>query len=211
MKTERTILELLILLRENIEEYWEKHNHTGLCHYVDMTYYYDIITLSERDKVYDYIFKYRPNKKSSFQRHYWWPRYKLLPRIEFLDKLIKEKRNKMITPEEILKIISNGHGVDWLKNRRRYQELVWPRQKAAFLLREYTSMSFHEIAATCGYQNHATVIYSCRKVRNLCDVYKKYKNEIAELRHKIDERIGMNYKIDIFEHKHRQMLDTDFF
>ncbi len=23
----------------------------------------------------------------------------------------------MITPEEILKIIGNGHGVDWLKNR----------------------------------------------------------------------------------------------
>lgn len=93
MKTERTILELLILLRENIEGYWKKYSPAGLCFYIRKLWDENLITTNEKVEILDYIFDHRPHEQIGING-LWWDKYEIWPRIEFLDKLIKQKQNE---------------------------------------------------------------------------------------------------------------------
>lgn len=112
----------------------------------------------------------------------------------------------MITPEEILKIIGNGHGVDWITQRYRGREVVQMRYKAMYLILQYTALPPAEIGAVFA-RDRTTVLHGCKKVSNFYDIYSDYREEIDQLRQKVEERI--NYKKDTLELKHRHMLDTD--
>ena len=90
MKSERTILELLILLRENIEECWIKYSSAGLGAYVHKLGDDGLITASEKDKLLNYVYAHRPDESSGLN-DLWWYVYELWPRIESLDGLIKLK------------------------------------------------------------------------------------------------------------------------
>jgi|GEM_PF-3022814 chromosomal replication initiation ATPase DnaA len=112
----------------------------------------------------------------------------------------------MITPEEILKIIGNGHGVDWITKRYRGREVVEMRYRAMYLILQYTALSPAEVGALFA-RDRTTVLHGCKKVSNFYDIYIDYREEIDLLMHKVEER--MRQQKDMLELKHRYMLDTD--
>lgn len=80
--------------------------------------------------------------------------------------------------------------VDDLSCSRRFRSLVRPRQLAMYLCKKLTNKSLPEIGAAFGGRDHTTVIYACRKVKELLaeDPYlcESYKN--------IESRLQMNKK-----------------
>ncbi|WP_018963829.1 chromosomal replication initiator protein DnaA [Coprothermobacter platensis] len=53
-----------------------------------------------------------------------------------------------------------------LKSSKRNQDLVMPRQIAMYLIRQYTDMSYPEIAAFFNKKDHTTVMYAIGKIRD---------------------------------------------
>jgi hypothetical protein len=83
----RTIKELLILLREKLPEYIPTHCR-GLCATTLLLWVREIIDYEEMDLIDKYLLDKRP--VGTPDCGYWWPEFKLAPRLEFLDKLIAE-------------------------------------------------------------------------------------------------------------------------
>ena len=88
----RPIKELLVLLREGLPRLME--THSGLCGCIEDLRYADSINVKERDYLMEYLFKYRPIETEC--RLWWWDKFDLTPRLEFLDKLIEELTNTEI-------------------------------------------------------------------------------------------------------------------
>lgn len=96
MKKQKSIKELLILLRNN-EELFKDYLCTGLCVLSRYLWEDDIITLDEFDLLKEYIETYRPTKgkhygeSKKFSGWYWtcdeWP-----PREAWLDDEIKKQK-----------------------------------------------------------------------------------------------------------------------
>jgi len=116
----------------------------------------------------------------------------------------------MITPEEILEIIGNGHGVDWITQRYTGRKVVEMRYRAMYLMICYTSLSPAEIGAVFA-RDRTTVLHGCKKVSNFYDIYTDYREEINLLKYRVEERMRqrMRQQKDTLELKHRHMLDTD--
>jgi chromosomal replication initiator protein len=51
-----------------------------------------------------------------------------------------------------------------LQSRRRFRNIVWPRQVGMYLARRLTDLSLEQIGAYFGGRDHATVLHACRKV-----------------------------------------------
>jgi chromosomal replication initiator protein len=51
-----------------------------------------------------------------------------------------------------------------LQSRRRYQNILLPRQISMYLARSLTSLSLKEIGAYFGGRDHSTVLHACRKI-----------------------------------------------
>jgi len=82
-----------------------------------------------------------------------------------LKNMVKET-TKIISVEMIQKAISSFYHipVDDLKNKRRNQAILVPRQVAMFLSRRLTNLSLPEIGNAFGGKDHTTVLHSCRKI-----------------------------------------------
>ena len=91
----RTIKELLILLREKLPEYILKERLGSICWI--LAEIYDVeISHAEYCVLGTYIEDHKPDDAGDFCKYdedvsgFWWPYGELAPRLEFLDKLIKE-------------------------------------------------------------------------------------------------------------------------
>jgi hypothetical protein len=82
---ERTILELLIILKDEFEDDF----YPGLCLTISLMEG-DSITETERLKIYRYLVKHKPRKAKL--GYYWWTSYEKEPRINFLNRLIKHEQ-----------------------------------------------------------------------------------------------------------------------
>jgi chromosomal replication initiator protein len=51
-----------------------------------------------------------------------------------------------------------------LQSRRRYRNILVPRQVGMYLARQLTGLSLGQIGAYFGGRDHATVLHACRKV-----------------------------------------------
>jgi chromosomal replication initiator protein len=105
-----------------------------------------------------------------------------------LQDVIVEKK-KMITPEDIQKIVVEKLHVkiSEIKSKKRTKNLVFPRQIAMYLCREFTDLSFPEIGRNFGGKDHSTVIHACRQIEKLCQADGEEKAFIDRLRRQIKE------------------------
>ena len=82
----RTIKELLILLRNELPMYIGRVGSGSICLTLEILRYSGRITNDEYNVAKEYIRDHAPEGVEIFS--YWWPRYELSPRLEFLTKLI---------------------------------------------------------------------------------------------------------------------------
>lgn len=70
------------------------------------------------------------------------------------------------TVERITRRVSRYYRVDarQLQSRRRYANVLMPRQISMYLARQLTPLSLGEIGAYFGGRDHTTVLHACRKV-----------------------------------------------
>lgn len=97
-------------------------------------------------------------------------------------------QDRLIKIENIQKTVADYFQlrVSDLTSLRRTRSIVRPRQIAMAIARELTSRSFPEIAAAFNRQDHTTVLYACRKVKELrkadSNIETDYRNLMRSMR-----------------------------
>jgi chromosomal replication initiator protein len=104
-----------------------------------------------------------------------------------LAELLDDTRRKRITPDIVLRTVSDYYGVDirTLQGRGRSRNIVVPRQVAMYLLREETGISLVEIGSALGGRDHTTVIYGCEKMAEEINTDVRLRNEVLAIREKL--------------------------
>jgi len=102
---------------------------------------------------------------------------------ELLTDLLS-RNNREITVEEIQKIVGNYYNVSLasMRGKRRMQSIVFPRNVAIYLSREYTGSSLKEIGSLFGGRDHTTVIHAYNKIRKFLDKNSEFNNELINIR-----------------------------
>lgn len=72
----------------------------------------------------------------------------------------------------------------------RPQEIVWPRQVAAYLCRRFTEFSLPALGRMFGGRDHGTILHAIRAVRNRIDTNRKVKKQIELLEHLVAEMLS---------------------
>lgn len=106
---------------------------------------------------------------------------------EVLKDLISPNANVVITPELIIKTVSehfNISPVD-ISSKKKNQEVVYPRQIAMYLCRSLTDASLQNIGALLGGRDHTTIIHGYDKINNELETNKSTKNTIEVLKKKL--------------------------
>jgi chromosomal replication initiator protein len=92
------------------------------------------------------------------------------PKLDDIKRVLGESttndRQKTISPKDLLKKVADFYEitVEQLLGQRRNKELVYPRQVAAYLLREELSLSFPKIGKELGGKDHTTIMHACNKI-----------------------------------------------
>jgi chromosomal replication initiation ATPase DnaA len=96
-----------------------------------------------------------------------------------------------VTPNDLLAIVCNYFEIDVLdiKQKNRKRKIVYPRQIAIYLMREYTELSLNDIAIKFdrAVKDHTTVIHSHREIKNLYEVMPNVKSDIRNIKNIISE------------------------
>lgn len=86
-----------MLLRKELPNYINRHKCGSICWSLIEMYTDDIITSKEYRFLIDYIYDRNPNDVGNYSEYddddvigFWWPYGELVPRLEFIDKLISE-------------------------------------------------------------------------------------------------------------------------
>ncbi len=106
---------------------------------------------------------------------------------DVLKDLISPNANRVITPELIIKTVSehfNISPVD-ISSKKKSQEIVYPRQIAMYLCRSLTDTSLQAIGALLGGRDHTTIIHGYDKIVNEIDNNESTKNTIEVLKKKL--------------------------
>jgi chromosomal replication initiator protein len=95
--------------------------------------------------------------------------------------------DKPITIDFIQKKVCDVFGVKLqdIKAKKRTKELTVPRQVAMFLSKRLTDCSLSEIGKAFGGKDHATVIYSCKKVEERAEKEESFNRIVEQLSDKI--------------------------
>jgi chromosomal replication initiator protein len=103
-------------------------------------------------------------------------------RIKSVSDLIKVQ-NKEISIDLIQIIICKyfNISVEQLHSNVRKREIVQPRQIAHSLCMSLTKSSLATVGQEIGKKDHATVLNSCRTVKNLCDTESKFRSQYEEI------------------------------
>ncbi len=82
-----------------------------------------------------------------------------------LKDMVKQA-SKMVTCDMIQKAVVEFFKVPLseLRSKKRYKNIVLPRQVAMYLSRELTNMSFPEIGNAFGGKDHTTALYAFQKI-----------------------------------------------
>ncbi len=101
---------------------------------------------------------------------------------DVLKDLLQEPK-KLITVDFILRCIAEEFGLSLhdLKTKRRYKNIVLPRQIAMYLSRELTDLSFPEIGVFFGGKDHTTILYAYKKIKGELNSNESLKNQIAKV------------------------------
>ena len=104
-----------------------------------------------------------------------------LTRYSLRDLLLLQ--DKLITIENIKKTVADYYKIrisDLLSNRR-YRSLARARQMAMTLSKDITNHSLPEIGQAFGGKDHTTVLYACRKIKDLKEIDTKIADDYRNL------------------------------
>ncbi|MDR2868624.1 MAG: chromosomal replication initiator protein DnaA, partial [Bacteroidales bacterium] len=103
-----------------------------------------------------------------------------------IDKYVKASA-KEISIDYIQKMVSDYFRIPvaTINDNSRKREIVLARQICMYFSKKYTKMPYATIGLHCGKRDHATVLYSCRNIENLCDTDKNIKQYVEDIEKKI--------------------------
>lgn len=107
--------------------------------------------------------------------------------IETAQKVLNDMGNniqtKQITFEIIIKTVAEFYNIkqDELFNKKRTQNIAYPRQIAMFLCRELADLSYPRIGELFGGRDHTTVIHAYEKISKNKETNLNLKSEIQKL------------------------------
>lgn len=107
--------------------------------------------------------------------------------VETAQKVLSDMGNdiktRTITYEGIIKVVADHYNVkqDELFNKKRTQNIAFPRQVAMYLCRELADLSYPRIGELFGGRDHTTVIHAYEKISNLKNSNLAFQNELQEI------------------------------
>lgn len=112
-----------------------------------------------------------------------------------LAELLDDSYRKRITPEMILKMVSDYYNVETrvIQGRGRSRNIVVPRQVAMYLMREESGCSLVEIGSFLGGRDHTTVMYGCDKIAEEINSDSRLRNEVLTIRDKLYRQGNSHY------------------
>lgn len=108
--------------------------------------------------------------------------------LEITKKILDDMGNvvqvKQITFESITQAVAEHYHIktDELFNKKRTQNIAYPRQIAMYLCRELADMSYPRIGELFGGRDHTTVIHAYEKISNKSKSDNKLQNDLNTLR-----------------------------
>ena len=96
-------------------------------------------------------------------------------------------QDKQVSIDNIQRIVAEYYKIKVadLLSKRRSRSVARPRQVAMALSKELTNHSLPEIGNAFGGRDHTTVLYGCRKIKELretnADISEDYKNLLRSL------------------------------
>ena len=107
--------------------------------------------------------------------------------VETAQKVLSDMGNdiktRTITYESIIKVVADHYNVkqDELFNKKRTQNIAFPRQVAMYLCRELADLSYPRIGELFGGRDHTTVIHAYEKISNFKNSNLAFQNELQEI------------------------------
>lgn len=107
--------------------------------------------------------------------------------VETAQKVLSDMGNdiktRTITYEGIIKVVADHYNVkqDELFNKKRTQNIAFPRQVAMYLCRELADLSYPRIGELFGGRDHTTVIHAYEKISNFKNSNLTFQNELQEI------------------------------
>ncbi|MDO5473688.1 MAG: chromosomal replication initiator protein DnaA [Phascolarctobacterium sp.] len=103
---------------------------------------------------------------------------------KILDDMGNVVQVKQITFESITQAVAEHYHikVDELFNKKRTQNIAYPRQIAMYLCRELADMSYPRIGELFGGRDHTTVIHAYEKISNKSKIDSKLQNDLNALK-----------------------------
>ncbi|GAB6011618.1 chromosomal replication initiator protein DnaA [Viscerimonas tarda] len=104
-----------------------------------------------------------------------------------IGQAIKKIEKKKLTIDNITEVVCKHFNIksELIHTASRKREIVQARQVTMYLSKRYTEMSLSQIGTIIGKKNHATVLHSCRMVKDQIEVDKGFRNDIAEIEKKL--------------------------
>jgi chromosomal replication initiator protein len=101
-----------------------------------------------------------------------------------LSGFMPERRRGSITPKTLVESVANyyGIGVPDLLSQSRERKLSFPRQIAAYLLREELKSSFPAIGKELGGRDHTTAMHACSKISCALQTDTRLRQDIDRIR-----------------------------
>ena len=107
--------------------------------------------------------------------------------VETAQKVLSDMGNdiktRTITYEGIIKVVADHYNVkqDELFNKKRTQNIAFPRQVAMYLCRKLADLSYPRIGELFGGRDHTTVIHAYEKISNFKNSNLAFQNELQEI------------------------------
>lgn len=107
--------------------------------------------------------------------------------VETAQKVLSDMGNdiktRTINYEGIIKVVADHYNVkqDELFNKKRTQNIAFPRQVAMYLCRELADLSYPRIGELFGGRDHTTVIHAYEKISNFKNSNLAFQNELQEI------------------------------
>ncbi len=107
---------------------------------------------------------------------------------EALKDMIYPNKNKVVTPDMIVKVVAEHFGlkVEDIKSKKRNAELVLPRQVVMYLCRKLTDTPYMTIANILGKKDHTTIIHGENRIKDDIQHNEDLKNKISIIEKKIN-------------------------
>ncbi len=104
-----------------------------------------------------------------------------------LSSIIKIPRNKSISPQQIIKVVTEFYSIkpQQLFEKNRKKEVVYPRQIAMYLMREEGKFSYPTIGEKFSNRDHTTVLHAYKKINREIQENEGLEEEINIIKEKL--------------------------